>query len=268
MNAKELYQAGDLTGAIAAAAEEVKRRPTDPSPRGFLAELLCFAGELERADTHLDVLVQQDIELAVGIAVFRQLIRAEQARRQFFSDGRLPEFLQPPSDRLRYHLEASIRLREGHEEEAAAMLDDAEQKRPAVAGVCDGQPLDDFRDIDDLLASLFEVYTTTGKYYWVPIEHVELIEFRPPQRPRDLLWRPAHMIVRDGPDGEVFLPVIYPPAPGDADDRIRLGRMTDWRGGEKAPVRGRGQRMFVVGQEDRSILELGTITFNHPESGQ
>ena len=43
---------------------------------------------------------------------------------------------------------------------------------------------------------------------------------------------------------------------------MRLGRMTDWRGGEGGPVRGVGQRMFVVGEEDRSIMELKELTFN------
>ena len=48
--------------------------------------------------------------------------------------------------------------------------------------------------------------TSTGKYYWIPMERVEMIEFHDPARPRDLLWRRAHMVVRGGPDGEVFLP--------------------------------------------------------------
>ncbi|MEI7815483.1 MAG: type VI secretion system accessory protein TagJ, partial [Coriobacteriia bacterium] len=73
------------------------------------------------------------------------------------------------------------------------------------------------------------VLTSTGKYYWIPLEAVELAEFRPPERPRDLLWRPTHMVVTDGPDGEVFLPTIYPLTFANGDDQLRLGRGTDWR---------------------------------------
>ena len=51
-----------------------------------------------------------------------------------------------------------------------------------------------------------------------------------------------------------------------ADDRIRLGRMTDWRGGEGAPVRGIGQRLFAFGDEDVSILELKQITIAAPDA--
>ena len=51
------------------------------------------------------------------------------------------------------------------------------------------------RDADDLLASCFEVITTTGKYFWIPPERVLLMEFHPAKRPRDLFWRRATMMV-------------------------------------------------------------------------
>jgi protein involved in temperature-dependent protein secretion len=40
--------------------------------------------------------------------------------------------------------------------------------------------------------------------------------------------------------------------------------MTDWRGGDGGPVRGTGQRTFLVGEESVSILELKEITFTAP----
>ena len=267
MTAKECYQAGDLTGAAAAATEEVKQRPTDVARRLFLAELLCFTGELERADKQLDALGHQDPQTAMVVAMLRQLVRAEQARRDFFAEGRLPEFLEPPPAYLRLHLEASIRLREGRPDEAARLLDDAEQQRPHCAGTAGDAAFDDFRDIDDLTAPLLEVLTSTGKYYWIPVQRVELIEMRPPERPRDLLWRRAHVIVHGGPDGEVFLPSLYAGSSAEADDRLRLGHLTDWRGGDGSPNRGAGQRMFLVGEEAQGIMELETIAFTNPQPG-
>jgi len=264
MNAAELYRAGNLAEAIQAATDEVKRRPSDTSPRGLLAELLCFAGDFERADKQLDAISSLDPATALGVSLFRQLIRGEQARQQFYTDGRLPEFLEPPSPRLKSHLDASIRIREGRPAEAAALLDEAEQQRPELPGTCGTRPSADLRDIDDLTASFFEVITSTGKYYWVPMERVESIEFHEPARPRDLLWRRTHMIVRGGPDGEVFLPAIYAGSHTAADDRIRLGRMTEWDGGENVPIRGKGQRVFAVGEEDVSILELKQISIASP----
>jgi type VI secretion system protein ImpE len=266
----ELYKAGKLAEALAAAGDEVKRRPTDSARRGLLAELLCFAGEWERADSQLDVLLQQDPKLAMGLTMLRQLIRAEQARQQFFAAGALPEFLDQPSPLVRLHLDASIRIREGKAQEAAELLQQAEAQRPKPRGTCNGKPFDDFRDLDDLLGPILEVLTSNGKYYWIPIERIERMEFHAPERPRDLLWRRVHMLVSDGPDGEVFLPVLYPGAPAEPDDGVRLGRKTDWRGGEgdASPVRGIGQRMFLVGDEGRSIMEFQEIVFQIPEAAR
>src|SRR5262249_31933199 len=146
------------------------QHPTDRGIRGFLCELLCFSGDLERADRQLDALLHQDPEVMAGIGLFRQLIRAEQARQQFYTDGRLPEFLGQPSPVLRLHLEAAVLLRDGKATEAAAVLARAEADRIRVRGTCDDHAFDDFRDLDDVTASFFEVLTSNGKYYWIPIE--------------------------------------------------------------------------------------------------
>jgi type VI secretion system protein ImpE len=268
VNAHELFHAGKLQEAVSAATEAVRQHPTDAGRRLFLTELLCFSGQLERADSQLDVLGHNDPQTTAGVLSFRQLIRAERARQEFFAEGRLPEFLGRPEGAVRLLLEASIRVREGALQEAARLLVQAEDERPRVAGVCNGQPFQDFRDLDDLSSCVFEVLTVKGEYYWVPIAQVESIECREPERPRDLLWRRVHMIVRDGPDGEVFLPVLYPGASGEADDLVRLGRSTDWRGGDADPVRGVGQRTFLVGDDARPILELQDITFDPPHQDQ
>ncbi|MGH3185332.1 MAG: type VI secretion system accessory protein TagJ [Streptosporangiaceae bacterium] len=119
---------------------------------------------------------------------------------------------------------------------------------------------DDLRDVDDMLAGSFEVLTTTGKYYWIPTERVASMEFHPPKRPRDLLWRRASVSVNEGPDGEVYIPAIYA-----GDDTMtepqRLGRETDWRQEPGGPVRGVGQRVFLCGEDDMAIMDLGKIRF-------
>jgi len=261
MNARESFHSGDLQGAIAAASEEVKRHPTQTSARALLAELLCFTAELDRADKHLDAVGQQDPEALLAVAALRQLVRAELARREFYEQGRAPEFLDQPPPHVRLALEASIAMREGKSAEAAAMLEEAEGLRPHLTGTSDGKTFDDFRDVDDLTATFIEVFTSAGKYYWIPNERVELIEFMAPERPRDLLWRRAHMVVADGPDGEVAIPALYFGSHAESDDRAKLGRLTDWRGKEGEPVRGIGQRLFLMGDEARSILEIKEISF-------
>ncbi len=259
LKGSELYTAGQLTEAIDAMSEEVKNNPTDQTMRGFLAELLCIAGELERADKQLDVISKQDPQAAVGLGVFRQLVRAEQARQQFYSEGRVPEFITPPDDQLRSYLEASVLLRENQPGHAAELLHKAETQRVPVSGTCNGEPFDDLRDLDDLTACIFEILTNSGKYFWIPMHSVNSVEFQAPERPLDILWRRAHLFVNDGPDGEVFFPAIYAESGNELSEHARLGRTTDWIGGEGAPVRGQGQRTFLVGSNDRTIMELETL---------
>lgn len=259
--ARDLFQAGKLTEAIETLSAHVRSKPLDLEARGLLADLLCLAGVPQRADAQLDAISHQDPQLAVPVALIRQLVRAETWRQDFHAEGRVPELLDSPPGHLRLHLEASVLIREGKPAEAAAKLAEAEEMRPHVAGEADGRRFDDFRDADDLTASFFEVLTSTGKYFWIPIEQVETVDFQPPSRPRDLLWRQAHMVVEGGPDGEVYLPAIYA-LPGAAwSDADRLGRATDWSGGDGTPVRGIGQRTFLAGEEALPILAITSLSF-------
>lgn len=260
-NATDLYKAGKLAEAVAASIEAVKSAPGDRAKRFFLAELLVFAGDLERADKQLDVLFQPDSPDLPMVTLFRQLIRAETARREFYTQGRVPEFLTQPSECMKLHLEASIHAREGRGAEAAAMLAKAEELRPHAKGTCDGKPFDDIRDLDDLAAPIVEVLTANGNYYHVPWETIEAIEFNAPERARDLYWRPAHMVVTDGPDGVVYVPALYHGSHAEADNAFKLGRGTDYRGGDGAPHRGVGQREFLVGEDSLPILGIREIEF-------
>jgi hypothetical protein len=58
--ARELFDAGKLNNAIEALGAELRERPTDLHRRTFLFELLCFAGNWDRADKQLDVLAGDD----------------------------------------------------------------------------------------------------------------------------------------------------------------------------------------------------------------
>jgi type VI secretion system protein ImpE len=115
--------------------------------------------------------------------------------------------------------------------------------------------------LDDGFASVFEILTVSGKYCWVPGEQVAALELRPPQGPRDLLWRQARITLgTDGLEGNVYLPAIYP-LTETADAAARLGRSTTWHGGEGTPVRGVGQRMFLVGEQAMPIMDIETLSF-------
>ena len=69
------------------------------------------------------------------------------------------------------------------------------------------------------------------------------------------------MSVADGPDGEVYLPAVYA-ADEPLTDALRLGRETDWRETEGGPVRGVGQRLFIVGEDAVAMMDLGNFRFD------
>lgn len=259
MTATEAYKAGKLGDAVAAALDQVRAAPTDRGKRLFLAELCLFSGDLERADKQLDVLFTPDAPDIVQLTLYRQLIRGETARREVFTQGRVPEFLAQPTDALKQRLEALIHIREGRVAEANEMLAKAEEARPVTTGTCDGTAFDDWRDLDDVVAPVLEVITANGNYYWVPLDAIELLEFHKPERARDLFWRPARLVVTEGPDGVVYVPALYHGSHTAADDAVKLGRRTDWLGGETEPYRGQGLREFLVGDSSKTVLEIEKI---------
>jgi type VI secretion system protein ImpE len=261
ISAGDLFRAGKLTEALAAATAAVKKTPTDLGQRVLLAELLTFAGNLERADVILDAASNIDPSALTVVAEFRQLLRGETARRQLYRDGRVPEFLGEPEPTEKASLAALVALRAGDTAEAQAKAEEAETIRPRASGSMGKTKFDDFRDASDLHPGFIETLTTTGKYYWIPLSRIQTMMFHPPKRPRDLIWRRCSMAVSDGPDGEVYIPVTYYSDPESTDEALRLGRETSWSEDGDGPVRGYGQRMFLVGEDAHNIMDLQTIEF-------
>ncbi len=151
-------------------------------------------------------------------------------------------------------LEAVNRLRENHPAEAAETLSRATAAAPPVHGLLNNKPFESLRDCDDLFGTVLEVMSQ-GKYFWVPLEQIDSLSMNGPKFPRDLIWMPAHLEMREGPAGDVFLPALYPGSHAHEDDQVKLGRMTDWKGAEGGPVLGIGLRTFLVGEDGATLLE-------------
>ncbi|WP_237226205.1 type VI secretion system accessory protein TagJ [Rubinisphaera sp. JC750] len=262
MSPIEHFEAGDLQQAIATALSEVKSHPTDVEKRMVLSQLFAFNGELERADKQLDIIGTQSPDAAVSVAEFRQLIRAAQSRHDFYASGALPEFLGEPTESQQLQLKASIALREGKSAEARALLDQAAEYGTSLTGVCDGDEFAGFRDLDDLLGTTIELLTSNGKYYWVPAERLISLNFMPIEMYHQLLWRRAEIEVQEGPTGVVHIPVTYANPVDDLDDQGKLGRMTDWRGTEDSPVLGVGQKTWLIGDSDRPLMSIESLSVN------
>jgi type VI secretion system protein ImpE len=225
MRAAELFREGRLEEAIEALGAELRDQPADTRRRTFLFELLCFAGNFDRAEKQLDVLARAGPDAEAGTLLYRGALRAERTRQERFEDG-------------------SAR---------------AGSEAAAVSGSLNGRPFQALQDADPRVGARLEVFAG-GQYLWIPLEHVAGIRMEPPKRVRDLLWAPA--TIRTGPGmrgvelGEVLLPALAPFSWAHDDPLVRLGRVTAWQelpDGRTAPV---GQKLLLVDDEEFPILEV------------
>ncbi|HYM75935.1 MAG TPA: type VI secretion system accessory protein TagJ [Candidatus Dormibacteraeota bacterium] len=236
MNPLELYRAGRLGDAIKSLSAELRDNPTDVRRRTFLFELLCFAGEYERADKQLEVLAQAGPQSEMGVLLYRSALFAERQRQDVFERGEFPSQQSDDSD------------------------------VPNRGGTANGKMFDYFSDADPRTGAKLEIFAA-GNYLLLPLEHVASIEIPPPTKLRDLIWTPA--AVRTTPSfkgtelGEVLLPVLAPFSWRHPDEGVRLGRMTVWEKPEgteyQIPF---GQKMWLVDDEEIPFLELRALEFN------
>ena len=263
--AQELHQAGQLGAAIQELISEVKANPNNISGRTFLFELLCFAGEWNRAEKQLDVIGHQNATAEAGVQVYRHNITAERDRRRLFTEGLQPHFLAEPPAYVDLHLEAINHLRAGHFAQARETLDRAEEERPALAGMLNDRLFQDFRDYDDLLGPVLEIIVG-DKYTWLPFDQISVIEIPAPTQLRDLIWATA-TIETAGRQLKAFLPTLYVNSNEFPDDRVKLGRMTDWKQVGDELYLGAGLHLFAVDGEEVPILEVRSIAFDPRGAG-
>ncbi len=237
MNARELLKAGRLNDAIQALASEVRDNPADVQRRTFLFELLCFAGEYDRASKHLQILADSGPQSQMGALLYTGALHADRTRQEMFEKREFPNSTGAAS---------SVPL----------------------TGTLNGKPFESITDGDPRIGARLEVIVA-GSYMWLPYEHIVSVEIPAPKRLRDLLWSPA--VVHTGRAfqgremGEVLLPVLTPLAWKHPEDNVRLGRTTVWEEAEgidePVPV---GQKMFLVDGEEVPLLELRKLEFAAP----
>lgn len=231
VDANELYRAGRLDEAIQTLGASLRDNPTDRQRRTFLFELLCFAGEYDRAEKQLDALSQGGQNAQLGALLYQGALHAERTRYDMFNAGSYPRGPAP---------------------------------RP-VTGTLNGQPFQSLTDADARIGARLEVYAA-GQYTWIPFEQLSSIRIEAPKRLRDLLWVPA--IVRPSARykglelGEVLIPALAPLSAQHADRQVRLGRVTEWQDladGAQAPV---GQKLLLVDDEEFPVLEVRELEIN------
>ncbi|MGE5277569.1 MAG: type VI secretion system accessory protein TagJ [Acidobacteriota bacterium] len=257
---KELLDSGRLDAAIEALTQEVKANPSDATRRIFLFELLCFAGQWDRAEKQIDVLGSESAQASLAVQVYKSNVAAEKQRVKLYREGAAPHFLNEPPAYADLQVEGIRKLASGDAAAARQLFDRAEEERPSVAGKWNGKAFLDFRDYDDAIAGVLELIVK-DKYAWLPFEQIRKIEMRPPSKLRDLLWVPTRIEALDGTIGEVFVPALYAGSSDSKNENARLGRMTDWKEVGDGLVAGVGQRLFLVDDTDEPILQARSIEF-------
>jgi type VI secretion system protein ImpE len=227
MNAQELLQAGRLDEAIAALGAELREQPSDARRRMFLFELLCLAGNYDRAEKQLDILAEDDPSKRQRAMFYTLVLSAERLRQSMAASGDYP---QTGGD--------------------------------SGPGSWNGTRFTRLEDTDPRQYSHFEFITAAG-YHRIPMAEVASVEMDAPARLRDLIWSPARMRFRQRPDDTVdaLIPVLTAGAFKHVDPQVRLGRVTVWeqQDGIEVPC---GQRMFQADDTVWPVLELRNLTLD------
>ena len=262
----DALNAGDLEGALGLATAAVKAAPTNGDARWLLAELLLIQGNAERADRMLDAAALHEPNPAV--LEFRMLLRADVLRAQVLREGRMPKYQGGEATPAQMAaMRARVLLRAEDTAAATGCAQEIEALRARVPGMLRTQAgqsmaFDDLRDADDLMAAELEILTTGGEYLLAPMERVRELSFDAPRRARDLVWRRCTISMKDGTEGVVFVPALYLNKQPEDKVEFLLGRATDWTNPADGPVRGRGQRMLLAGDEVLDLMSLSMVTFN------
>lgn len=264
---ENLFRTGLLDEAIDAAATLVRSAPSDDLARLRFAALLLFRGEWQKSDKQLELLDHPERKSAYAARRLRDFIGSEVTREECHFAGRAPEMPFGPTPGAEAALRALLAIREGDPAEAVRQVAAIEQVRPKLSGVVDGKPFRDFRDADDIVAPVLEVCSPTGKYWWIPWEHVRSLERLPVSEYTDRLWSPVKAVLCDeaGNDIEydaIFVPRLYVATHRAVDPALRLGRAISWREDPPGVVRGRGLRTFFAGEENVAFVEFQRIEFH------
>lgn len=228
---QDLYREGKLTEAIESLQAHLREQPGENRARNFLFELLCFAGEFDRARKQLSMLAQDSNDTRLGVSFYFAALTAEAGRQAWY------------------------------EESATAETANGS----AVTGECNGKRFTGIQDLDARLGGALE-FLSAGKYHRIAFRNLRRIEICAPTRVRDLYWRTANAETTEQLGSSaldsILIPVLYPHTYLFDDDLTRLGRTTDFAisaAGAEIPC---GQRILVVGGEQIPVLEIQSIEFD------
>ena len=263
MNPKDLIRAGRLSEARDQLTTEVKSSPSDASKRTLLFQVLSFCGEWDKAERHLDLIASGHPSAETGVQVYKNLVTAEKERREVLDRKRIPGFLSGVPSYLELYFAAWDTLNEKKYKEARKLYAQIDAQRPTVSGVINEKSFNGFKDTDTFLSSFLETIVHE-KYVWLPFESLRELSISPPKTLFDLLWTQARIVTWEGLTMNCYLPVLYPGSFLHEDDRVKLGRMTDWIPMGDSFYKGMGEHVYQINGGEIAILEMRDVAFEFP----
>lgn len=261
----KLLSQGKIDQARAQAIEAVRAEPAVPGPRIVLAEVHLVAGDLERAAKQVEGLagVCEPAERP-HVEAMSGLVRAEQRRREVFAGRASPDIVVCGSDALSRRSEAWKLAAQGRAADAKRQVTAIDADRAERPGSWDGEPFEDFRDLDDLCASLLEVHLVDGRYGWVDWSKVARVEFLAPANQMDIMWRWADLeLWGEAARARVVVPMIYAATIKSGQPEHLAGRCAGWIERDGLGV-GVGHRRFMTDRGERLVDRAVSLAFATP----
>ncbi len=256
----QYIQAGQLTSALAFLKEKIKVSPKDLTLRSLLVELLCVQGEYERADQQIETLVVQNPSFAFSGKQLRQLIRAAKHRQEVLMQGRLPQWIEKPNAAINGQVKALTHAIAEKFADAAKEVNKLNKSESALKGSLNGAPFVGLRDLDDRTAYVIELLALNGEYYWVPFNMIKSMVFDASKELISLIWKPVFVTFNNGLEQNFYFPATY--VNNELNDLQLLGQETVWAE-RQGFVQGRGQKMFLIGDDAISANEIKTLQLSN-----
>ncbi len=253
MEAQELLRSGDLAGARAMLAEELRRTPGDSRARQFFWQLIAVAGDWDKAATQLRALAAADPKAMMMANVFGQALGAMKTRDAVFAGKERPASLvgsEPWVEGLLDALHATTTLAP----DAAARSEAALAAAPATPGMLDGERFEWIADADMRFGPMLEVIVGDA-YGFVPFAAMTRVKAKEPEDLRDFVFHAVEIELRSGQTSLALVPVVYPGTQRHNKPQLNLARATEWidEGGGEVGI---GQRLLTTDTSEIEFLAL------------
>lgn len=263
MNAEELLKSGDLSGALKALQDQVRKKPQDGKLRIFLFQLLCVLGDWKRAITQLKVCGELDPTAVTMAQTYREALICEVYRERVFAGEKEPLVFGQPAEWVALMIEAIKVQGTGKHAEAQELRAKAFDMAPTASGTINGEAFEWIADADGRLGPILEV-VVNGRYFWAPFDAIHKVTVEPPTDLRDRVWTPAQITWSNGGDVVAFIPTRYAGTAAEGDDAQKLARATDWKDLGAETFAGIGQRLLTTDQNDYGLMDLRELVIGEP----